>query len=340
MSNFPLSFCFIFTALLVGTFGGCIGRSQNEVVVYAALDKEFSKAILDDFEKQSGIKVLPKFDWESNKTVGHANEIIQTANKPRGDVFWNNEILHTLRLKKLGILEAYISPLAENYPAQFHSSEGHWHGFAARARVLIVNTDLLPDPNERPTSIHDLVDPKWKGKCGIAKPLFGTTATHAAVLFSQWGNQEASSFFAAVKENVNIESGNKQVALNVAQGRYAWGITDTDDAIIEMDSGQPVIMIFPDQADQQSGTLLIPNTLCIIKGGPNFEHAKRLVDFLLEAGVEDQLAVGRSAQFPLSQHAKEKSRAQPDDLKVMSVDFDAAADNWESATEILTELFR
>lgn len=325
---------------MILTMSGCISRADKEVVVYAALDKEFSNPILSDFESEFGIKVQAKYDVESNKTVGLATEIIQTADKPRADIFWNNEILHTLRLKKLGLVDTYTSPLAANYPKQFYSQEGEWHGFAARARVLIVNTDRLPDPANRPDSILDLIDPKWKSNCGMAKPLFGTTATQAAVLFSEWGEAKATDFFTKAKENANIESGNKQVAVNVARGTYAWGITDTDDAMIEIDAGKPVIMIFPDQGDDESGTLLIPNTLCIIKNGPNSEHAKKLVDYLLQASVEDRLAEGRSAQFPLSKLAETRSRAKPDDLKVMQVDFEAAAENWDAATNVLTQLFQ
>lgn len=309
-------------------------------MVYAALDKEFSQPILTDFENKTGIKVLPKYDVESTKTVGLATEIIQSGANPRADVFWNNEILHSLRLKKLGLLDVYRSPLADNYPQQFVSDDDQWHGFAARARVLIVNVDLLPDPADRPRSIRDLVDGKWKNNCGMAKPLFGTTATQAAVLFEHWGPEKSQQFFRDVHENAVIESGNKQVAMNVARGRYAWGITDTDDAIIEIDEGKPVVMVFPDQEEDGLGTLLIPNTLCVIKNGPNAEHARKLVDYLLQATVEDQLAKGRSAQFPLGNQATQESRAQPRDLKVMSVDFEAAAEQWDSATQFLEPLFR
>lgn len=340
MSKILSPISILVTILLLTVFSGCLKQHEKEVVVYAALDKEFSQSILDDFEKETGIKVLAKFDVESNKTVGLTSEIVQTKNNPRADVFWNNEILHTLRLKKLGLLDVYKSPLADQYPKQFVSETHHWHGFAARARVLIINTDLLPDPNERPTSVQDLVDSKWKGNCGIAKPLFGTTATQAAVMFSQWGDEKASKFFESVKENAVIESGNKQVAMNVASGKYAWGITDTDDAIIEIDNGKRVMMIFPDQQDDQAGTLLIPNTLCIVKGGPNSEHARALVDYLLQAKVEDELAVGRSAQFPLGDKANEKSRANREGLKVMEVDFEAAAKSWDSANDFLSKLFR
>jgi iron(III) transport system substrate-binding protein len=308
------------------------------VVVLAALDKEFSEPLLEEFAKQSGIKVLGKYDVESNKTVGLANEIIANASRPRGDLFWNNEILHTIRLEKLGLLETYRSPLAEKFRQQFVSKEGSWHGFAARARVLIINRKRLPDQSAWPVTIAELADPRWKGKCGMARPLFGTTATQAAVLFAQLGDQAATDFFKQVAENAVIESGNKQVAQHVAEGRYAWGVTDTDDAVIEIEAGKDVALVFPDQATQ--GTLLIPNTLAIIKGGPNTESARKLVDWLLRSETELQLAKGASAQIPLNREVTERSRVAPVDLKVMEVDFVAAAEKWETAQRVLVELFR
>jgi iron(III) transport system substrate-binding protein len=322
------------------TFAGCFSSSRNEVVVYSALDKEFSHEILQQFEQGSGIDVLPKYDVESNKTVGLVNDIINHQDRQRADVFWNNEILHTLRLRELGLLEPYRSPKAIHYPSQFVSDDGTWHGFAARARVLIVNTSILPNEAERPSSVLDLADPKWKGKCAMARPLFGTTATHAAVLFASWGTERAESFFSQVAENAVVESGNKQVAINVARGRYAFGLTDTDDAVIEIERGAPVVLVFPDQGPDQCGALLIPNTLCILKSGPNTETAKQLVDYLLDAGIEMQLAAGRSAQIPLNSQAKIHSRIEPPSpLKMMPVDFQAAAQTWSSAMEFLQQQF-
>lgn len=324
---------------LLASAAGCWSRAEQEVVVYAALDREFSEPILNDFQAATGVQVLDKYDVESTKTVGLVSAIIQEQNRPRCDVFWNNEILHTLRLKKLGLLDAYLSPSADAFPANYRSSTGDWYGLAARARVLIVNTELVAQ-DDLPTSIHDLTDPTWKGQVGIAKPLFGTTATHAAVLFSTWGEEQATEFFKAIRQNAEVMSGNKQVATAVGRGQLAFAITDTDDAIIEVDNGMPVEIVFPDQADGELGSLFIPNTLCIIKGSQNAANARRLVDYLLSPEVETRLAVGPSAQFPVNPNVATKSRALPDHpVRWMEVDFNAAADRWETAAEVLREIF-
>jgi iron(III) transport system substrate-binding protein len=318
---------------------GCWSATEQEVVVYAALDREFSEPILQQFKSQSGVNVLDKYDVESTKTVGLVSAIIQEQNRPRCDLFWNNEILHTLRLQKLGLLDVYLSPRGEPFPENYVSSEGAWYGLAARARVLIVNKELVLR-DDFPSSIQDLADPRWRGKVGIAKPLFGTTATHAAVLFTEWGDERAKKFFEVVKQNAEVMSGNKQVALAVARGQLAFGITDTDDAIIEVDNGMPVEIVFPDQAEDGLGSLFIPNTLCIIKNGPNTENARKLVDYLLAPKIESQLATGRSAQFPVNPTVATKSRALPDQpIKWMKVDFPAAADKWDTASQTLREIF-
>jgi len=306
--------------------GGCLSPSPQEVVVYTALDKDFSQPIFDDFTQQTGITVLAKFDTEATKTVGLVNEIIAERERPRCDLFWNNEILNSIRLEKRQLLDVYASPAASDFPEMYRAADGAWHGFAARARVLIVNTDRVPHA-EWPDSIRDLVDPKWKDQVGIAKPLFGTTATHAACLFAVWGDEPAKTFFRQLKSNARVLAGNKQVALAVASGQLAFGLTDTDDAIIELEKGLPVAIVYPDREPDQLGTLFIPNTLAIVRGAPRRDAARQLVDYLLSPAVEEKLAAGRSAQIPLNRRVSAAVRVEtPATVHAMPVDFAQAAD--------------
>jgi iron(III) transport system substrate-binding protein len=338
----PSSVIFRLAALVavLSLAAGCLKSHTDEVVVYAALDAEFSQPILDDFAQDTGIAPLPKFDIESTKTVGLANAIIAEQSRPRCDVFWNNEILNTLRLEELGLLEAYEPPAAAAFPQEFRSPTGTWHGFAARARVLVVNTQLVSE-GEMPTSIYDLTREKWKGKIAIAKPLFGTTATHAACLFAVLGDEKAKDYFRALKANdVQIVSGNKQVATDVAAGRLAFGITDTDDAIIELAKGLPVKIVYPDRQPGELGTLFIPNTLAIIKGSPNPAEARKLIDYLLTPEIEIALSRGASAQIPLNVKVNVPLRVEtPRTIKSMEIDFEEAVRKWDSAAQFVRDEF-
>jgi iron(III) transport system substrate-binding protein len=206
---------------------------------------------------------------------------------------------------------------------------------------LIINTKIVSEIDQ-PISINDLTLPQWKHKIAIAKPFFGTTATHAASLYATMGFEKADKFFADLHRNqVQVLGGNKPVAEAVAAGRIAIGLTDTDDALVLKAQGHPVKLIYPDRNADQSGTLFIPNTLAMIKNSPNPEGAQRLLDWLYRPEVETLLANGPSGQIPLSPKARNSPKW--DDLnsvKPMKVDFEKAAELFDDVMKRLSGLFQ
>ena len=67
----------------------------------------------------------------------------------------------------------------------------------------------------------------------VANPLFGSTATHAAALAAQWGEDETMRFFEKLKtKGVRFVGGNSVVRDLVASGQIPMGLTDTDDACV------------------------------------------------------------------------------------------------------------
>lgn len=271
-----------------------------DVTLYVALDQEHSSHLVQQCEADTGLAIRSRYDTETNKTVGLVSAIVEEAARPRCDVFWNNELAHTVRLQQKGLTTPYASPSGQGIPAQWKDPAGHWHGFAARARVLIVNKDLLRDPAEWPRSTWDLVHPKWKGRCGVARPLTGTTLTHFTALRFALGEAEFARLVDGLFTNeVVLLQGNGATMRQVAEGKLAWAFTDTDDYHVALQKGHPVGVVFPDQGEGQIGTMLIPNSVTIVKGGPHPEAAKRLVDWILREETEALLAAARSAQIPL-----------------------------------------
>src|SRR5262245_23522137 len=324
---------------------GC-KSAPSRMVLYCAQDREFAEAVLAEFTKRTGLDVAPKYDTEADKSLSLYEELAREKDRPRCDVHWNNEILGTIRLGRKGLLEPYDPPSAAPYPDWAKAPDHTWHAFAERARVLLVNTKFVPE-GERPKSLFDLTQPKWKGKVAMAKPLFGTTATQAACLFEVLGDEAAERYYRDLSKNdVRIVPGNKQSAQAVSRGEIAIGMTDTDDAIGEVEAGQPVAMIFPDaeknDARPRMGTLFIPNTVALIKGSPNGDGGRKLIDFLLSAEIEARLAECESHQIPLNPKVEAKLPAAIRTPKVahpMAVDFEKAADAWDRAQTFLRNEF-
>jgi iron(III) transport system substrate-binding protein len=334
-------------ALLLLT-AGC--PDQKRVVLYSAQDKEFADQVLSAFEKQTALPVTAHYDSEANKSVGLLDDLIREAKQPRCDVHWNNEIIGTIRLQRLGVLEPYDSPAAKPFPAACRAGDRTWTAFAARARVLLLNTKLLADRGipeaQWPRSLLDLTRPEWKDLVAMSKPLAGTSATQAACLFQAWGKDRAMKWYRDLKANdVKIVAGNKQAAEGVGQGQFVVGITDTDDAIAEIDAGRPVRIIFPDKdasPESKLGTLFIPNTLAVIKGCPNPTGARQLIDYLLGPEVEKKLAESAGHQIPLNPEVRASLPPQietPRTAHALPVDFERAADLWDEVQTFLREEF-
>jgi iron(III) transport system substrate-binding protein len=135
-----------------------LGTQGPTVVVYVSHDQVFSEPILKDFERDTGVKVRAIYDTEETKSTGTMNRLIAEKNNPQADVYWANEPIRAEVLRQQGIAAPYNSPNAQGIPAGFKDPNGYWTGFAARARVLIVNKNA----DAKPDSLLAYADPQWR----------------------------------------------------------------------------------------------------------------------------------------------------------------------------------
>ncbi len=334
----------IIAAFAVGmaiTLPACGGRQQQDqakatggATIYVSTDRVFSEPILKNYEQKTGIRVNAVYDTEETKSTGLANKLLAEKNNPQADVFWSNEPVRTLVLRKRGVLAPYRSPNADGIPPTFRDPEGYWTGFSARSRVIVYNTNLVK-PEEAPKSVLDLADPKWKGQVALADPRFGSTSFHVAALYAELGDERADEFFRKLKANdVKVVSSNSVVRDIVARGEVKAGLTDTDDVNVALEDKQPVAMVFPDRDGM--GVPVMPNMVSLIAGAPHPEAAKQLIDYLLSPEVERMLAQSEAVQIPLRVGVEGPKNIPPlSSFKPMTLDYGRAADRVEDVTRRL-----
>jgi iron(III) transport system substrate-binding protein len=177
-------------------------------------------------------------------------------------------------------------------PALYRDPDRYWTGFPAQARIIIYNKNLLIDPEEIPTSVFDLINPRFNGRACIANPLFGTASLHAAALFQVLDRDMAEVFFNGLKINkVTMVSSDDEVAKRVAASEFSFGVVDSEDFDVAIEEGKPVGGVFPDQ--QSFGTLVFPSVLVLMANAQNPQQGKRFIDFLLRPEIQKLLGVGR-----------------------------------------------
>jgi len=314
----------------------CKDRSQRqEVVLYCSVDQQIAEPVVAAFERQTGIKVLARYDTEASKTVGLVQRIRAEAGAPAADVFWSGEIFHTIRLAREGLLAPYRGGSPENWPAGLADPNGLWHGLALRARAIGYNTSKV-SAQEAPKSLEDVLDAKWKGRLVMASPAFGTTGGDVASWFAHYGSQRAKEILQQLKENdVRIVSGNSTAVRMVATGQADLCFTDTDDVYAGQRNGWPVAMHFLDQDGE--GVLAIPNTAAMIKGGPHPAAAKRLMQFLLSEETERLLAESDSHNSPIHESVARRY-PQYTISRALNIDYGRIADFLPEAIQSAEEI--
>lgn len=313
---------------------GC-GQTE-EVVVYTAVEQVYCQELFAQFEEETGIQVRAVYDTEANKTTGLVNRIIAEADQPVCDVFWNNEFIQTIDLQEKGFLEPYVPENSVDIPEAYKDAEGYWTAFGGRARVMLVNTELLSE-EEYPDSIFDFADGTYEGEdLALAYPMFGTTRTQAAAVYAWLGEEEGRAFFQSVADHgVQIVDGNSVTKDMAAAGQVKIGFTDTDDAKDAIGDGAPVEMVFPDQEEGGMGTLITPSTAALVQNCPHEDNGKKLIEFLVSAETEASLT--ECGFFDVS--VRENSSAEGFQVKGMTLNLKEIYQMLDTASEDMEEIF-
>jgi len=319
---------FFFLGVILLSAGCSSQADKQEVVIYTSVDQVYSSKIFKQFEKQSGISVKAVYDAEANKAVGLEHRLLAEKNSPRADVFWNSEFMRTARLAGEGIFDAY-TPQNITYSNPNHISPAkEWYGLGLRARVFIINKEKLT-PQEYPSKLSDLLAPRFKGRVAMAVPFSGSTSTHFAALYHRLGKERFVQFLKQLKANqVALLAGNSVVKDAVGNGRYLFGLVDSDDALVGVEQDLPVELVYYDQNDK--GPFSLFQTVALVKGGPNPSNAKKLIEYLLSEQTEKQLIAMNGVQFPII--------ATPEPKKIPTVwtsSADSIADSLQPSIQLM-----
>jgi iron(III) transport system substrate-binding protein len=283
--------------------------AAKQVIAYCSQDQVYAERIFREFEQQTGIKVRAVYDNEAVKTVGLANRLLAERSHPQCDLFWGNEEMRTRQL------------VAKNIFRETHG----WAAFGCRSRRMVINTNHVSRASA-PHSLLELTNALWQGKVALSYPQFGTTATHFHALRQYWGQPSWEAWCRALAANKPLlVDGNSVVVKLVGQGEAWLGLTDSDDIADGQREGLPILAV-----PITEETLLIPNTVAVVRGAPHPQSAQQLFEFLQRHDVIEQLV-----------QAKALEGVSPAEVQVqtLNVNWETLLRDLESTTAKLNEIF-
>lgn len=257
---------------------------STEVNVYSGRKEALIKPILDDFSKQTGIKV--------NLITGDADALISRI-KSEGqfspaDVLISADVGRLVRAKQLGITQANADEvIIANVPAYLRDEELHWTALTLRARPIMYAKDRV-DPASLST-MQALTNKEWKNRICIRSSnniynqsmISGMIQTQGEAKTLDWAKGLVANFARTPKGGDRdqikaVVAGECDVA--IANTYYLAGMLNADDEATRK-TAQQVAVFWPDQ--DTIGTHVNISGVSIAKYANNLGSAKTLIRFML-----------------------------------------------------------
>ncbi len=252
----------------------------GELVVYTARSEALFKPVIDAFNKRYPNVTVTML---SGKNGELAAKILEEQANPQADLFVNTDSLIMQTMAAEGAFEPNSSANVMAVPADLRAEDGNWVSLTLRPRVIMYNTDLVK-PEELPTSIFDLTDPKWKGQVGAADSTNGAIIANLVAIRSLLGEEKMVELVQGLVANqTQFFGGHTEVRKAVGAGELKLGFVNHYYYHLSKAEGAPVGVIYPDQGEGELGLVVNSTNAGIIQGAKHKELAVLLIDFMLSA---------------------------------------------------------
>lgn len=264
--------------LLAGCSGGGDGGSGGDslsAVMYSS-NNETTIGVIT--EAASAHDPSLEVDVVTGSSGPLLQRIESEAPKPAADVFYGAPAATLEAYAEF--IEPYRSPEADAIPDELVDAEDRWTATNVHVVAFMANTDQI-DGGKAPTNWEDLTDASWKGKIIVADPSQSTTALTA--LYGAY-KVLGEDGFRELAANLEVTENSSNVYPAVAQGEYAVSIGYESNIYPYIAGGQAGIeMVYP-----EDGTFVEQDSVIIVKGGPNPDGAKALIDTILSKEAQEE----------------------------------------------------
>lgn len=287
----------LLTASLLALFSMASIAQDNVLNLYTARHYQTDEAFYTNFTKQTGIKI--------NRIEGGEDALFERiktegANSP-ADVFLTVDVGRIWQAERAGIFAPLKSKVLESrIPANYRDPDGQWFGFAARARVIVVNK-LLVKPGEI-KNYEDLADPKWKGKVCVRSSGHPYQLSLIAGMIANLGEARAQEWIKGLADNLarQPKGGDTDQLLAVASGECAVALSNQYYFVRLMRSTKPddmkvterLQLIWPNQDNR--GVSMNISGGGMLKNAPHKKAAVKFLEYLASDEAQAYFANGNN----------------------------------------------
>lgn len=265
----------------------------RDLTLYSGRGETLVAPIIKAFTDETGIRVNVRYGGTAELAVLLQEE----GRRSPADLFWAQDAA------ALGAVAGLFSPLPQQtldkVPPVYRDREGRWIATSGRSRLVIYSTERMKEA-DLPQSMHDLIDPKYKGRIALP-PTNGSFLAHVTALRVAEGEARALAWLKGIKANEPV------IVRNNTAAHQAIANGDADIALVNnyylgrflgRDPNFPVAQaMFTKSGD--IGNLMLVAGMGVLNTSRNKDAAVRFIDFLLSPQAQ-QFFTGEVHEFPVT----------------------------------------
>ncbi|HLG12547.1 MAG TPA: iron ABC transporter substrate-binding protein [Dehalococcoidia bacterium] len=199
--------------IALSSLASACGGDDDRLTIYAGRSQTLVQPLLEQFSKDTGIKISVKYGDGTELALG----ILEEGKNSPADVYYGQDVGALGALKAEGRLTKLPDTILSRVDAAFRSPEGLWVGISGRQRVIVYNTDKIK-PAALPSSVLGYTAAEWKGRIGIVPRSDGFPEFVTALRLTR-GDDFARQWLRDLKANNPVSYANNTAAIQaVANG--------------------------------------------------------------------------------------------------------------------------
>jgi iron(III) transport system substrate-binding protein len=309
-------------------------KKKPSINVYSARNYKIDLELYQQFERQTGIKVILTKD-KGSKLIQKIKEDGQSS---KADVLIFLDAGRLQYAANTGMFQSVkTEPLEENVPLVSRHPERLWFGLGKRARVLVYNREKVKV--EELGTYEDLAHPKWSSELNISPSAYISNRSLLASMLANGGEDAITSWVNGVAANLTKPSSGRDIdqVLAVAQGEGCIAIANTN-AIgkffeLQKQASRKIGVFFPNQST--SGTHINFSGMGVLANAPNKKYAIKLLVFLTSRKAQMQLT-NQNFEYPVHPNVEAAPILQSwGEYKADDLDFNFLESNHGKVVELL-----
>lgn len=266
-----------------------LNSAEQIVNIYSFRKTELIEPLLDEFRKQTGIKV----NVVSGKADKLMDRLIADGDNSFADVLLTVDVSRLEKAKQLNLIQPINSTLLmNNIPEKLRDPEHYWFAVSLRARAIFFAKTI--EASVDIVDYQQLTDKKWRGKiCSRKGSHFYNRSMIANFIYRngmQWTDNWLKQFVNNLAERPHggdrdqlrkIVKENCELAI---ANTYYYGMLSASNKQSDRDVYQQVGVVFPNRTEH--GVHINISGAAVTRAAKNKDNAILFVEFLATANAQ------------------------------------------------------